>query len=127
MHEIHFRVPGVKRSPVNATAGRSPHNHRNGSSPSVMRFSHDIGQLIEATGDEIDELHFSHWTKPQIAHPARRSDDCGFADGRIDHPFVAEFCQQSLSRLERSAENSDIFAEHYHGWIALHFFGKRLA
>ena len=92
-----------------------PHGPRTtigtGRAPKIMRLGGEIGDLIEAAGDEIDELHFGDGTQSQIAHAARGADNGRFADGRIDHAFGAETLQQSLGDFERAAVDADIFAD----------------
>ena len=98
-----------------------------GRAPEIVRLGDEVGDLVEAAGDEIDELHFDHGPQAEIAHAAGRADDGGFADGRVDHALGAEFREQAFGDLERAAVDADIFAESDDGGVALHLFEQRLA
>ena len=60
VHEIHFRILRMEWTAMHAAARWPAHHHRHWSAPAVMRFRDKIGDLVEAAGDEIDELHFRH-------------------------------------------------------------------
>ncbi len=101
----------MERAAVNAAAGRPAQDHRHGSAVAIVRFGDEVGDLIEAAGDEINELHFGHRAQAQIAHAAGGADDGGFADRRFDDALVAESREQALGDLERAAIDADVFAE----------------
>src|SRR5580704_559970 len=92
-----------------------------------MRFRHEIGYLIEAAGDEINELHFRYGPQPEETHSACRADDGRFADGRFNHALAAEFRQKSFGSFERPAVYADVFANRDDRRIAVHFLEHGLA
>jgi hypothetical protein len=81
----------------------------------------EIGELVEAAGNEVDELHLADRAQAQIAHAAGRADNGAFADGRIDHAFPAETLKQAFAGLEGAAVDADVFADDHDCGIALHF------
>ncbi len=111
MHEIHFGVRGMKRAAMHAAAGRPADHHGHRRTPQIVRFRDEVGDLIEAAGDEIDELHFGDRAQAEKAHAAGGADDGGFGDGRFDHAFAAEFGQQAVGDFESSAVDADVFAD----------------
>ena len=76
-----------------------------------MALGDEIGELVEAAGDEIDELHFGDGAQAEIAHAAGRADDGAFADGRVDDALPAEFFEQAFAGLEGAAVDADVFAD----------------
>src|ERR1700722_20632684 len=127
MHEIHFRVRGMKRAAVNASTGRPANNHRHRRTPKIMRFCDEIDYLIEAAGDEIDELHFCNRTQSQEAHSASGAHDSRLADGSFDHTFASKFCDESFGSFERAAIYADVLPDGYHCWVAVHLLEHGLA
>src|ERR1700722_14508509 len=127
MHEIHFRVRGMKRAAVNASTGRPANHHRHRRTPKIMRFCNEIGYLIEAAGDEIDELHFRNRTQSQEAHSASGAYDSRLANGSFDHAFASKFRDESFGSFERAAIYADIFADGYHSRVAVHLLKHGLA
>src|SRR5713101_3036175 len=103
MHKVHLRVGRMERPTVDAAAGRSPQHHGHRRTPAVMRLGDEIGDLIEAASDEVNELHFRHGSQAQIAHAHRGADDGGLADGRVNHALPAEALEQTGADLERAA------------------------
>ena len=112
---------------MHAAAGRPANDHGHGRAPEVMGFGDEVGDLIEAAGDEIDELHFGDGAQAEIAHAAGRADDGRFADGRFDHALAAEFREQAVGDFESAAVDADVLADGDDGGIALHFFEHGLA
>src|ERR1700723_1133399 len=110
MHEIHFGIRGVKWAAVHASSGRTANHHGHRSAPEVMGFGDEVGDLIKAAGDEINELHFGDGAQAEEAHAAGRADDGGFGDRSFDDPFAADFPDQPVGDFERAAVHADIFA-----------------
>ena len=126
MHEIHFRVGGMKWPAVHS-ASRGPANHHGHRRvPQVVGFRDEVGHLIETAGDEIDELHLDDRPQAQKTHAARRSDNSGLGDGRIHHPVRARTRQQPFGHFERTAIHTDVFAHRDNRGVALHFLKDRL-
>src|SRR5437764_5964023 len=119
MHEVHFRIGGVKRPAVNATPGRAADNHGRRRIPEIVPFGDEIGELVEAAGNEVDELHLADGAQAKIAHAAGRSDYGAFADGRVDDALPTEALQQSFTGLEGAAVDADILANDHDGGVAL--------
>src|SRR4029077_10770848 len=105
-----------------ASAGRTAHDNRRGGVPKVVALGDEIGELVEAASDEIDELHFADRAQAEIAHAASGADDGALADGRIDHALPAETLEQAFAGLESAAVDADVFADDHDGRVALHLF-----
>src|SRR5580692_368758 len=125
--EIHFRIGRMKRPAMHAAARRSADDHRNRSVPQVVRFGDEVRYLIEAAGDEVDELHFRDGPQAKETHSTGRADDGCFADGSFNHAFTAKFSEEALGDFECAAVNADIFADGDDGRVACHFFEHGLA
>ena len=65
VQKIHFRIRGVKWTAVHAASRRPSDDDGRRGVPKIMSLCHKVGQLIEAAGDEIDELHLRHGTQPR--------------------------------------------------------------
>src|SRR5439155_25321001 len=89
--------------------------------PEIVPFGDEIGELVEAAGNEVDELHLADGAQAKIAHAAGRSDYGAFADGRVDDALPTEALQQSFTGLEGAAVDADILANDHDGGVALHF------
>src|SRR5439155_21899612 len=111
MREMLFRIGGVRRPAVNATAGRDADNDGRRRIPEVVPFGDEIGELVEAAGNEVDELHLADGAQAEIAHAAGRADYGAFADRRVDDALPAEALQQSFTGLEGAAIDADILAD----------------
>ena len=107
---------------MDAAARRAANDHGRGSVPEIVTLGHEVGELIEAAENEIDELHFRDGTQAKIAHAASRADDGALADGRIDDAFPAEFLQQAFTGLESASVDADIFADENDARVSGHFF-----
>src|ERR1035438_2406217 len=99
----------MKRAAMHAASGWAAHHDGRGSVPEIMALGHEIGELIEAASNEVDELHFGDGAQAQIAHAARRADDGAFADGCVDHALPAKAFEQAFAGFKCAAINSDIF------------------
>ena len=116
----------MKWAAVHAAAGGAANDHGHGRAPEVVGLGDEVRDLIEAAGDEIDELHFGDGAQAEEAHAAGRADDGGFADGRFDDALAAEFREQAVGDFEGAAVHADVFADGDDGGIAFHFFEHRL-
>src|ERR1700738_81356 len=112
----------MKRSAVHAAARWPAHHHGRRLSPKIMSLAQIIGELVEAAGDEADELHFRDGPQAEITHSACGANNGALADGRIDNPFPTESFQQSFAGFESPAVHADVFAQKDHGGIAFHLF-----
>ncbi len=83
--------------------------------------------LVEAAGDEVNELHLGDGAQPEIAHAHGGADDGGLRDGRVYHALPAEAFQQAFAGFERPAIDADILAEQDNGGVALHLLEHGLA
>src|SRR6202521_3943836 len=110
----------MKRSAVHASAGRTAHDNRRGGVPKIMALGDEIGELVEAASDEIDELHFADGAQAEIAHAAGGADDGALADGRVDHALPAETLEQAFAGLESAAVHANVFADDHDRGVALH-------
>ena len=90
--------------------------------PAITTLRRIIGQQIEATRNEINELKLGDRFHSHQRRAARRADDRRFRDRCIDHSLLAEAIDQSFRDFEGAAIDAHIFADHEHGWIALHLF-----
>src|SRR5712672_2828352 len=106
---------------MHAAAGRAAHNDRRRRVPEIMALGDEIGELVEAASDEVDELHLADGTQAEITHAAGRADDGAFADGSVDHALPAEALEQAFAGLERAAINTHVFADDHYGGVAFHF------
>ena len=107
---------------MDSSAGRAANDDGRRGIPEIVALGDEIGELVEAAGDEIDELHFGDGAQAKIAHAAGSADDGAFADGRIDDALPAEFFEQTFAGLERAAIDADIFADENHAGVGGHFF-----
>src|ERR1700721_122329 len=117
----------MERAAMDAAAGGAADNNGRGGVPEIVALGDEVGELVEATGDEIDELHFGYGTQAEIAHPAGGADDGAFADGRVNDALPAEFFKQAFAGLECAAVDTDIFAEEHDAGVGGHLFEHGLA
>src|ERR1700736_7047519 len=103
MHEIHFRVRGMKWAAMHSAARWSANDNGSRRVPEIMSLGHKIRQLVEAASDEIYKLHLGDGPQSEIAHAASRADDGALADGRVDRPLPAKWRQQALRGFECAA------------------------
>src|SRR5262249_20255436 len=78
-------------------------------------------------GDEVDELHLADRPHPHVRGAGRGADEAGLADGRVDHPLLAEAIQQPVGDLERAAVRANVLAHAEDTGIALHLLEQTLA
>src|SRR3990167_2091597 len=122
VHEIHLRVRGVEGPAVHAAARGAAQDHRHGRAPTIVAFGDEVGNLVEGAGDEVDELELRHRAQAEVAHPDRGAHDGAFADGRVNDALAAEAREEAFGHLEGAAVDADVFAQHHHRRVALHFF-----
>src|SRR5712672_205555 len=106
---------------MHAAAGRAAYHDGGGGVPEIVAFGDEIGELVEAASDEIDELHLADGTQAEVTHAAGRADDGAFADRGVDHALPAEALKQAFAGLERAAVDADVFADDHYGGVAFHF------
>ena len=80
----------MKRSAMHSAAGRPSDDDRRRRIPKVVPLGHKIRDLVERAHNKIDELHLCDGTQTEVAHPARRANNRGFADRRINHALPAK-------------------------------------
>src|SRR5208283_4169492 len=103
-------------------AGWAADDDGRGGVPEIMALGDKIGELIEAAGDEIDELHFGDGAQTEIAHATGRADDGAFADGGVNDALPAEFFEQALTSFEGAAVDADVLADEHHAGVGGHLF-----
>src|ERR1700691_4413811 len=117
----------MKRTPVDPATRRPADHHGHRRTPKIVRFRHEVGYLVEAARDEINELHFRHRPQPQKSHSASSAHNRCLADRRLNHALAAKSREQPFGGFERSAIHADVLADRHYGWIAVHFFEHGLA
>jgi len=50
---------------MHAAAGRAADDDRRRRVPEIVAFGDEIGELVEAAGDEVDELHLADGRRPR--------------------------------------------------------------
>src|ERR1700704_4925785 len=106
---------------MHATAGGAADDDGSGRVPEIMTFGDEIGELVEAAGDEVDKLHLADGPQAEVTHATSCADDGAFADRGVDHALPAEALEQAFAGLERAAVDADVFADDHDGGVALHF------
>ena len=61
VEEPGFRAGGMEWSTLDASTRGTTNDHRNRHAGAPVHLICHVDNLIEATGDEVDELHFSDW------------------------------------------------------------------
>src|SRR4051795_2720637 len=110
---------------VHATTCRSPDYNGHRSAATVMRLGGEVRYLIKGTSYKIDKLHLRYGTQSEIAHADSRTNDCRFADRRIDDALPTKPLQQARCNFECTAVHADVLADQHHGRVAIHLFKKR--
>src|SRR5205085_6982182 len=110
----------MKRTRAHTRAAWPAKHCRNVRAPAITTLRRIIGQQIEATGNEINELKLGNRFHSHQRRAARRADDRRFRDWCIDHSLPAEAIDQSFRDLERAAVYAHIFANKKDSRIALH-------
>src|SRR5262249_3793050 len=119
-------IRGVKRSPMYTPATRAAQHDGYRRAPAVVRLGDEIRNLVEAAGNEVNELHLGHRAQAQVAHAYGRAHNSRLADGRIDYALPAKTLEQAGRHLECATIDADVFAQQYHRGVALHLFKERL-
>src|SRR5436190_19436872 len=112
----------MKRTRAHTRAAWPAKHYRNVRAPAITTLRRIIGQQIEATRNEINELKLGNRFHSHQRRAARRADDCRFRDWCIDHSLLAEVINQSFRDFERATVYAHIFADQEHSRIALHLF-----
>src|SRR5712692_4923778 len=116
----------MKRARAHAGAARPAKHCRNVRAPAIATLRRIVGQQIETAGNEVDELKLGDWPQAQQRRPARRADNRGFRDGRVDHAFVAKVIDDAFRNFECAAVRADVFADQKDSRVALHLFPDAL-
>src|SRR5512141_2243242 len=108
--EPRFRVLGVVQPAVDPASRRPPGNDRAGGLPAVAiaKRRRRVHDLVEAAGDEVDELHLEDRAHPLDRQSHPRPDDQRLGDGHVDHPVGAVLLLEPRRRLEGAAQHTDI-------------------
>src|SRR5262245_4232298 len=93
----------MKGSGADAPADRAAHDDGDTRAPTVMSLREIVDDLIEATGDEVRELHLDHGDEAVEREPERRSQRAGLDDRRVADTRSAELLEESLRHLEDPA------------------------
>ncbi len=117
----------MERPAVHAASGRPAHHQGHRRAPAVVRLGHKIRNLVEAAGDEVNELHLGDGAQPEVAHAHRSADDGRLRDGRIHHALPAEAFEQAFAGFERPAIDTHVLAEQDDRGVALHLLEHGLA
>ena len=107
MHEIHFRIGGVERATVHATAGRAAHNDRRGRVPEIVAFGDEIGELVETAGGILDKYY--KWKESQATQVIHHNVTLQVVDQHISvfHDVIREVLSQM--DLETSLYFMEVF------------------
>src|SRR6202022_1953816 len=100
MHEIHFRVRGMKWPAVHSATRWPANDNRSRRVPEIMSLGHEVRQLVEAASDEIYKLHLGDGPQSEITHAASGTYDGALTDRRVDDPLPAKALQQALAGFE---------------------------
>src|SRR5882724_1228640 len=99
----------------------------NTATPAITALGRIVSQQVKARRDEIDKLELSHRSHSHQCRPARCADNSPFGDRGINHARLAEFVDESIRDLKRTAVSTYVFANDEHGWITLHLLPDTLA
>src|SRR5437764_4842886 len=85
MEEPCFRAGRVEWSALDASTRGAANDHRHRHACAPVHLICHIDDLIETTGNEIDELHFGDWSHAHQRRTYSRADDCIFSHWSIDN------------------------------------------
>src|SRR5258705_122017 len=105
---------------MHAAAGRAADDDGSGGVPEIVAFGDVIGELLEAAGDEIEDLHLADGTQAEIAHAESRADEVALANGSDNDTLPAETLEKAFAGLERAAVDTHVFADDHYGGVAFH-------
>ena len=95
--------------------------------PAIPALGGEVGDLVEAAGDEVGELHLGDGPHAHQRRADRGADDAGLGDRRVHDALLAELFEHAVGDLECAAVDADVFAEDEHAFVALHLFPDSLA
>ena len=127
MHVRHLDILGMERASVDVAARRSPDHHGDRLAPAIAALGGEVGDLVEAAGHEVRELHLEHGAQAVDGGAGARPDDGGLGQRRVDDALLAETLQHALGDLERAAVDGDVLAHDEDIGIPLHLFPDALA
>ncbi len=123
-----FRRVGMGRADLQAAAGGTAKNDRNGEL--AARHVADLRGVVDdlVVGDERKTPGHELDHGPQAVHGRAdgQAGETGFADRRVDDPLRAELLQQALADLVGAVVFGDFLAHEHDAVVALHFFGEGL-
>ena len=85
MEEPGFRAGRVEWPALDASARGTTNDHRDRHTSAPVHLICHIDDLIEATGNEVDELHFGDWPHAHQRRTHGGADDCIFSHWSIDN------------------------------------------
>ena len=127
VHVGHFDVLRMERAAVDVAAGRSADDHGYRLAPAVAALGREVGDLVEAAGHEVCELHFEDWAQSIDGGSGASAHDARLSEGGVHHTQLAEAFQHALGDLERTAVSRHVLAHHEDRVIAFHLLPDALA
>ena len=101
-------MEGATREPA---ARRESNDDRHGDPLSVVELRGDVDELVEATGDEVGELHLADGPESLGGGANRRADDRVLGERRVEAALGAKLLHEPVGHLERAAEGADVLAD----------------
>src|SRR5690349_10550610 len=99
MREPCFGALRMKGPGSHPRAGRHAHRHIHRLPPAVMCLRKVVGDLIEAGGDEVGELHLHHRRAATDRQAECTAKYRRFAEGSIAYALPAELLDKALGDL----------------------------
>src|SRR6185312_15228983 len=127
MEEPRFRAGRMERTTLRATTGRPTNDHRHRHTRAPVHLACHVDDLVEATGDEVDELHLRNGTHAHQGRPYSGTDDGRFRHRRIYHALGTKLLQETGAYFECAAVRAYIFSQEEYGLITSHLFANSLA
>ena len=81
--------------------------------------------LVKGRVDEVGELDLRDRDQAVEGGADRHTHDCGFRQGCVQHPRLAEARVETVGRAEYAAFLAHVFAQHEHPLVSLHLLGDR--
>ena len=109
---------------VGACAHTAPCRHSDDDvrslSPTPVNLCEVVDDLVEATSDEVAELHFHHGLLAGDRQTEAGADDGRFAQRGVAHALLSEGVHKSIGHFEDAAVRSDVLSHEYKAWMFLH-------
>lgn len=90
----------TKGPAVNAGSRGAADHDGHAAAPAVTALRRVVHDLVEAAGDEVDELKLRDGTHAEERGADGRADETGFGDRGVDDPFRAELFEEALGHPE---------------------------